>query len=1693
MNYDYMSGTSMACPHVAGAAALVWSQYPNKTRDWVRLWLRYTADDLGNPGFDVYYGYGRINARKAVQQTPPPHELIAYDWVTPPYVRPGASETINATILNFGENNETNITVQLFENDIIVDSTLIGFLAGGNSTTVSLAWSPTVEGLYNVTLYVVPVPGETSLENNVVWKYIYVEFPVKAVVLHSAGNIYGDIITNWQVLNSEWRLFGDTMVYIDYTTLNKEGITYEDIAATEADVLIISCAYDPWMGWQFTDSEIEAIKRYVYEGHGLIATARTIYYYVPNNNKLAPLFGLNEAITWYGTWTDLLHVEEPDHPLFVKVPNPFVFRQVATNIPSDWKWDANELIDGKYMALGHYQESAIVTYRGLVYISPWLEVIPPYYHHHLQLLYNAITWSQYQKPQHELIVSLEAPKRLNPGESTRLNATVSNRGRNNETNVELQLFIDGVLVDSVTLPELSVDSSYTLSYPWTPTVQGAYNITAYAPPKSGEEFTGNNIATKMVMVLLIVVRNILVYTDDFYVAPSSRYVIVALNNLGINYTHYADNPSGFGWALVNQPWDMVIVDHYNYYAVGSYWTELEEYVRDGGLLVLSTFDIDGSHSEPTTLWNTLGARWISNMQLSPEPVYRWMPSHPIFTFPNTVGDITSYISWGPVDYGDHVAATTGTPIAGFTTSPTEDYAAVVVGNIYPTVLFSFCLDDFRYDEDGDGKLDAIELWQNAIVYLARGFEHDLAVSLDAPTFLDPGEFTLLNATVRNCGLSNETDVELELLINGTIVDSVAVSELSPGSSYTFSYLWPPTIEGVYNITAYVPPVENETFVANNIATKFVTVTQPLIRPLEGQYANYTIYYVDPGTGEEIFGGLWNFTYLRYISPYQINITMCMKDPYNYTQSGWMIVNIFTRMVERDSGIYWAGMWYPGWIETNVTIGSTINLLGDSVTITDSAVILVNGVPIDCWEIRIEEYGYAYSFWYDKASGLWIGMEVTIPYYTVYLILTATNVPIGFMYEHDLAVMLDAPARLSPGTSIILNATVYNTGLSNETDVTLQLLINGSIVASEAIPELASGDYYTLSYPWTPLAEGVYNVTVYAPPLIGEEYIENNVKIRMVNVRLVTVALISDYSELTAITYILDSMGINYDIYNNNNLYRYTADLTLLLNYRVVVFYTDYRWITPEEQTALNSYLSYDGNLIVTGFDCLVSDTRLADVARSSTVGDNVGQPDLYVVDAAHPIVNGLYGSFPAGYHITGLYSDCDRAEADLARGAVTVAELADGYDKIIATDMLPGKVVFWNGRGDYDWTWNMDCQAMFKNMIHWFVAPEHDLAVTLVALSFLEPGDSSILGATVLNKGLSNETDVELQLLINGTIVDSVLIADLLAGKSYTLTYLWTPTVEGIYNITAYAPPVADEKSVINNVAMRIVHVFPVTGTRIAVIPQMKIVAPLQTFTLTINVADVEDMVAWQVFIRFDSTVLNCSGVSVPVDNVFAGKTILAPDPQIDNTAGTILYGATTLTLYEFTGSGVLCEINFTGLALGISTIELVETWPWRTYLLDLEDNEIPFTPLHGIVGVVELPPVQPDVAITHVESSHTAVYAGRVVNITVVARNVGEVLTTFNVTVYANATSIGTREVFDLAPGANVTLIFSWNTSGLATCQNFTIRAEATPLPGETNLDNNVFTDGTVKIKHLGDINSDGIVDMKDITIALRNYGKTC
>jgi len=1435
MYYEYLSGTSMACPHVSGVAALIRSRYLSKTNDWVRLWLRYTAEDLGDPGFDVYYGYGRVNARKAVEQTPPAHELIAWEWETPPYVEPGAIGIINATILNFGESNETNVAVQLLANDMTVASTVIDFLASGNSTMVSLAWNPTVKGLYNVTLYVLPVPGETSIDNNVLWKYIYVGFPVKAVVLHSAGNVYGDIITNWQALTNEWYLFGDTMVYIDYTTLNKEGITYEDIAATEADVLIISCAYDPYAGWQFTDSEIEAITQYVHEGHGLIATAGTLYYMVPNNNKLAPLFGLNEATVWGGTGTDLLHLLNTTHPIFANVPNPLVFRQVGTALPYDGRWDSNELVGGKYLALGHYQESAVVAYRGLVYISPWLEVIPPYYHHHLQLLYNAMIWSRYQKPEHELEVSMEAPKHLNPGQPTLLNATVFNRGRSNETGVELQLFIEGTLVDSVTITELLVDSSYTLSHLWTSTVQGVYNVTAYTPPISGEEFTRNNIAEKKVMVLLITVKKVLVYTDDYVIAPSSRYVILALDNLGITYTHYSDDPGGFGAALVSQPWDLVIVDHCNYYAIGYYWTELEEYVRNGGLLVLSTFDIDGSHSEPTTLWDTLGVRWVSDMPY-PEPVYRWMPSHPISTFPNTVGDLTSYIE-GYWDDGDHVAATTGTPIAGFTTSPTEGYAGIVVGNIYQTVLFSFILDEFRYDQDGDGKLDAVELWENAIVYVNRPLEHDIAVTLEAPKSIKPGQSALLNATVSNKGLSNETDVELQILINGIRVQSTTIPELLVGDSYTLSYLWTPTVEGLYNVTAYAPPVPDEDNIQNNIRSARVIVSTHLVALFQNWYP------WDYPSNEEALD-LYGIPYVVFSS----------------NDFGRVDLTTFTKVViasDQDQAFYNALDAYRWWFEDYARNGGLLeihaadwgwhgggwigslpgglefaNYYSDYVTIVDYTHPVVttpnpiSDTELDYWSASVHGYFYTYPadshiviiedstrqpvyLEFSYGAGLIVASSQTLEWaYKRHYSRMLENSLLYMKYEHDLQVSLAVPVILGRGSSALLNATVSNRGLNNETSIELYLMINGTVVSSTIIPELLVGESHALIYSWTPtISEAYYNVSAYAPQVPGENLTQNNYVTKIV------------YVSIYARTYLPNQWiggGTPMDWHANEYSWQYTLPFDF-------PFYGIYYGTI---------YVSSNGLITFTG-------------------------PDASSINSIHGLASKL--------------------------------AIAPAWDD-------------------------------------WVTYPyQYDI-------------------------------------------------------------YIWQ-------NLT---------------------HV----GIR------------------------------WYVIACYD-------------------RSIVANFEVILRSDGVIQFN------YEYSNGLVSATV---GLSNGAGDI-LAE---------DL-------TSLNYISTIVFEPFVTPgihDVAVTEVTVASNIVYQGWIVGINVTVANLGNATETFTATLYYDNTVILTQNVQDLEPNATLTLSFAWNTTNVPCGQNYTIKAFARTVLGESNIANNVLIDGQIKVRVMGDVNGDSVVNMRDIGIVCNAYG---
>ena len=83
-DYDFYQGTSMASPHVAGAAALLWSLAPTATPAQITNALISTASDLGKAGQDTTFGYGIVDVFAAAK-------TLAPDSFGSP-VKPGANK-----------------------------------------------------------------------------------------------------------------------------------------------------------------------------------------------------------------------------------------------------------------------------------------------------------------------------------------------------------------------------------------------------------------------------------------------------------------------------------------------------------------------------------------------------------------------------------------------------------------------------------------------------------------------------------------------------------------------------------------------------------------------------------------------------------------------------------------------------------------------------------------------------------------------------------------------------------------------------------------------------------------------------------------------------------------------------------------------------------------------------------------------------------------------------------------------------------------------------------------------------------------------------------------------------------------------------------------------------------------------------------------------------------------------------------------------------------------------------------------------------------------------------------------------------------------------------------------------------------------------------------------------------------------
>jgi len=105
------------------------------------------------------------------------------------------------------------------------------------------------------------------------------------------------------------------------------------------------------------------------------------------------------------------------------------------------------------------------------------------------------------------------------------------------------------------------------------------------------------------------------------------------------------------------------------------------------------------------------------------------------------------------------------------------------------------------------------------------------------------------------------------------------------------------------------------------------------------------------------------------------------------------------------------------------------------------------------------------------------------------------------------------------------------------------------------------------------------------------------------------------------------------------------------------------------------------------------------------------------------------------------------------------------------------------------------------------------------------------------------------------------------------------------------------------------------------------------------------------------------------------------------------------------------------------------------------------------------------DVSVIDVIPSAKSVEPGEAFNISVLARNEGTEVESFNTSAYYDNTFVGSMEVIDLPPYSKAHLDFILNTSSINT-GNYTISASILPLPEEADLTDNIFVDGIIEIE---------------------------
>ncbi|MCK4443521.1 MAG: right-handed parallel beta-helix repeat-containing protein, partial [Thermoplasmata archaeon] len=281
-------------------------------------------------------------------------------------------------------------------------------------------------------------------------------------------------------------------------------------------------------------------------------------------------------------------------------------------------------------------------------------------------------------------------------------------------------------------------------------------------------------------------------------------------------------------------------------------------------------------------------------------------------------------------------------------------------------------------------------------------------------------------------------------------------------------------------------------------------------------------------------------------------------------------------------------------------------------------------------------------------------------------------------------------------------------------------------------------------------------------------------------------------------------------------------------------------------------------------------------------------------------------------------------------------------------------------------------------------------------------------------------------------------------------------------------------------------------GTVISVTPSTMEIPRGSTGDVAVEVSNVSDLLAWQVVLYFNGTIMNATEAWLPGGHVFEGQDFVEAGPVWGEDY--VMYSVSLLgSDWTFNGSGTLCFIRFQGLTPGSSTLRFDEI---DTILIDSSQNVIPsqksggWISVLGLHNVAVMSPTTVCGAFPEYETQKTVVCQNYTLTFNVTVKNGGDFdETNVVVSAFANGMEFANQTIALLPEGFNETLSFTWDTTGWPK-GNHTISFNATiPLDADP-LDNTCNLSWDVAVTMAGDVNNDRSVDILDIVKVALVYG---